>query len=204
MSRLPLATFALGLLLVPALAQSRPRQPPRRKPAPASKSARPAVAPAPAPAAGSEGATGVSLDEARRSVELLNDVYQVTLQEIHRRFPVDSGQPVVAALVIRDIQKRVSSRSGLQSRFLAVDLRAMNPDHAPKDAFEREAAEKLGAGARRWEAVEGGKLRVATVVPLGGTCFPCHSTSMGGIGRAAISWTVPLLPREPERMPTTH
>lgn len=190
MSRFPLACFALALLLVPGLAQPQP-QSSRRKPAPAPKRAPRAAAPAPAPKPG-DSSTGVSLEEARRSVEMLNEVYQLTLQEIHRRFPVDSGQPVVAALVIRDIQKRMNTRVGPQSRFLAVDLRAMNPDHAPKDAFEREAAEKLAAGARRWEVIENGRLRVATVVPLGGTCFPCHSTSTGGIGRAAISWTVPL------------
>lgn len=198
MTRTLLAGLALVLLVTPALVRAGSRTPPVRKPAPAaskpaaSKPApRSAKVPPATPVAG-EGEPGVSLEEARRSVEMLDGIYQLTLQEIHRRFPVGSGQPVVAALVIRDIQKRMNTRGGPQSRFLAVDLRAMNPDHAPKDAFEQEAAAKLAAGARRYEVIEASRLRMATVVPLGGTCFPCHSTPAGGVGRAAISWSVPL------------
>ncbi len=181
------AIACLAVLLSPVLAQNRPS----RGKANATKTKQATASLKPTPPAP---ATGVSVEEARRTVELLNDVYQVSLQEIHRRFPIGGGQPIVAALVIRDIQKRVSNRRGVQSRFLAVDTRAMNLDHAAKDAFERRAVEKLAAGARRWEVVENGQLRVATVVPLGGTCFPCHSTAKGDMGRAAISWKVALGP----------
>ncbi|MBM3458652.1 MAG: DUF3365 domain-containing protein [Armatimonadetes bacterium] len=141
-----------------------------------------------------------TVQEARRIVEAQNDVYQVTLTEIHRRFPAGNGQPIVAAVVIRDVQRRVSGRGPATSRFLAVDTPAMNRDHLPRDAFEQKAVDELRRGAQRYEVVEpsstpakpGSRLRVAIPVPLGGSCFPCHATPMGGTGRAAIAWSVAL------------
>ena len=158
-----------------------------------------AAAPRPAPKVTPVPSTGfgrrdepLSLEEARRTVSLLHDVYLTTLRHVHRRFPVSAGQPVVAALVIRDIQKELSSRGPVRSRFLAVDTRAMNPDHNPKDDFEREAVSALRRGSSRVEAIDGDQLRVATTVSLGGDCFPCHATEKNEPGRAAISWTAPL------------
>lgn len=134
----------------------------------------------------------MTLREARRSIAVLNSVYQTTLRQVHRRFPVGNGQPVVAALVLRDVQREVSAGAAPASRFLAVKTKAMNPDHEPRDAFERQAAEELGRGARWVESIEEGRLRAATPVPLGGGCYPCHSTPAGGVVLAAISWSVPI------------
>jgi len=136
--------------------------------------------------------------EARRTIALLDRTYQSALRQIHRRFPVGNGQPVVAAVAIRDVQREVGATMGLSSRFLAVGTKAMNPDHEPKDAFEREAAQELKRGARWVEAQEAGRLRVATTVPLGGGCFPCHSTPGGRPVQAAISWSVLVQDGEPE------
>jgi hypothetical protein len=140
----------------------------------------------------------MSVKEARRAIVLLDRTYQSALRQIHRRFPVGNGQPVVAAVAVRDIQREVSSSAGVSSRFLAVGTKAMNPDHEPKDAFEREAVQELKRGSRWVEAQEDGRLRVATGVPLGGGCFPCHSTPAGNPVQAAISWSVPVLLTQPE------
>jgi len=134
----------------------------------------------------------MTLTEARRTVALLDQAYQSTLRHVHRRFPVGHGQPVVAALVMRDVQREVSVGGGLTSRFMAARGKAMNADHEPRDDFERQAARELGQGARWVESIEGGRLRVATPVSLGGGCFPCHSTPSGGFALAAISWSVPV------------
>lgn len=141
----------------------------------------------------------MSVKEARRTIALVDRAYQSTLRQIHRRFPVGNGQPVVAAVAVRDIQREVSGSSALTSRFLAVGTKAMNPDHEPKDAFEREAAGELKRGARWVESLEDGRLRVATVVPLGAGCYPCHSTPGGGTTQAAISWSVPVQGAGPAR-----
>jgi hypothetical protein len=143
----------------------------------------------------------MTVPEARRTVVLLDRAYQSALRQIHRRFPVGNGQPVVAAVAVRDVQRDVSSATGLSSRFLAVGTKAMNPDHEPKDAFERQAVDELKRGARWVEAQDEGRLRIATVVPLGGGCFPCHSTPGGGTVQAAISWTVPVQTSPPELPP---
>lgn len=141
----------------------------------------------------------MTVKEARRTIALLDRSYQSTLRQIHRRFPVGNGQPVVAAVAVRDIQREVSGSSALTSRFLAVGTKAMNPDHEPKDGFEREAAGELKRGARWVESLEDGRLRVAMVVPLGGGCYPCHSTPGGGTTQAAISWSVPVQVGGPAR-----
>lgn len=141
----------------------------------------------------------MSLKEARRTISLLDRNYQSALRQIHRRFPVGNGQPVVAAVVVRDIQRETGSGGLLSSRFLAVGVKAMNPDHEPRDDFERQAVQELKRGARWVEAQEDGKLRVATVTPLGGGCFPCHSTPSGAPVQAAISWTVPLQAESPPK-----
>jgi hypothetical protein len=141
----------------------------------------------------------MSLKEARRAIALLDRNYQSALRQIHRRFPVGNGQPVVAAVVVRDMQREVGSGGVLSSRFLAVGTKAMNPDHEPRDDFERQAVQELKRGARWVEALESGKLRVATVTPLGGGCFPCHSTPSGAPVQAAISWTVPIQTETPPR-----
>jgi len=134
----------------------------------------------------------MTVKEARRSIAVLNAVYQSTLRQVHRRFPVGTGQPVVAALVLRDVQRELGAGAAPASRFLAVKTKAMNPDHEPRDVFERRAAEELARGARWVERIEEGRLRAATPVPLGGGCFPCHSTPAGGVALAAISWSVPI------------
>lgn len=145
----------------------------------------------------------MSLEEARRTIVLLDRTYQSALRQIHRRFPVGNGQPVVAAVAVRDVQREVSTSTALSSHFLAVGTKAMNPDHEPKDAFERQAVDELKRGARWVEAQDDGRLRVATIVPLGGGCFPCHSTPGGGTVQAAISWSVPVQVSLPERKGST-
>lgn len=176
----------LGSLLIGAVAGS------------AVRSATPSIKAYPSPPLPEE-PERMSLKEARRTIALLDRAYQSTLRQVHRRFPVGAGQPVVAAVAVRDIQREVSSSASLSSRFLAVGTKAMNPEHEPKDAFEREAAGELKRGARWVESLEDGRLRVATPVPLGGGCYPCHSTPGGGLTQAAISWSVPILPTGPAR-----
>ncbi len=219
-----LALLAAAILTLPVVTggeQSGPRAAPRRRGGqgasrlrssrPESRSRPPAAVTSP-PAIGGENDRELpTVAEGRRIVDAQNDIYQVTLTEIHRRFPSGNGQPIVAALVLRDVQRRVAGRGGVTSRFLAVDTPAMNRDHLPKDAFEQRAVDELARGARRVEAVEppapdppsnrrpdSWRLRVALPVPLGGSCFPCHATPRGESGRAAISWSVALAaPPEP-------
>jgi hypothetical protein len=79
-----------------------------------------------------------------------------------------------------------------KSRFLAVNALVMNPEHRPEDAFERDAVTALRSGADRFEKVEAGRLRVASSLSLGGSCFRCHWSDAKIGSRAAICFDIPL------------
>lgn len=167
-----------------------PKKPAARKPAarkPAPKTSRPAPA---SPSAMSP--AQMTPEEARRNVAMLDDAYQEILHAVHNWYPTKTGQPVVAATTVVELQKIMSEKGWPQSRFLAVNAIVMNPNHLPKDAFEKKAVEALKAGEQRVEAVEKGRLRVATVLPTGGGCFSCHWTDSKVGSRAAITWSIPV------------
>jgi hypothetical protein len=130
--------------------------------------------------------------EARLDAAMLEDAYRITLQTVHERYPTGTGQPVVAAAVVRQLQARMTARGWPKSRFLAVNALVMNPEHRPEDAFERDAVTALRSGADRFEKVEGGRLRVASSLSLGGSCFRCHWSDARIGSRAAICFDIPL------------
>jgi hypothetical protein len=145
------------------------------------------AAPAPAPSG-----PAMTVAEARQTVRMLDDAYQTTLHEIHRWYPTRTGRAVVAATVVKDLQKKMGEQGWPRSRFLAVSGILMNPDHRPLDTFERQAVSAIKGGKQYFEAVEDGRFRAATLVPLNGGCFSCHWSEAGQASRAAISWNIPL------------
>ena len=133
----------------------------------------------------------MTADEARMTIELLDDAYQLLLDEVHHTYPTQPGRPV-AASIMRDLQKRMGELGWPKSRFLAVNAIVMNPDHRAQDAFEEKVVLALRRGDQRVEQLEPGRLRVATPISLGGSCFSCHWTASGQASRAAIVWNVPV------------
>lgn len=174
MSLLPvIAAVGLGVLAVTAaLAAPPPTASPVRK------------APRPAPAA------PLTLEEAQTTVRLLDDAYRTILEETHRAYPTRPGRPV-AATVVRDLQKYMGERGWPASRFLGVQGLLMNPAHAARDRFEKDAVRALRDGQIRVETVENGRLRVASTLFLRGECSSCHWSDTGG-SRAALTWNVPV------------
>lgn len=133
----------------------------------------------------------MTVEEARTTVRLMDDAYQTILRQVHESYPTQPGRPVAASLV-KDLQKEMSDRGWTNSRFLAVNAIVMNPDHRARDPFEQKAVEALARGEERYESLEGGNLRVATVVPLGFGCGSCHWVPPGKTAVAAISWKIPV------------
>lgn len=181
--------LALGLALTgPALLaaprKGKPAARPAAKPSVAARQARPPASPPMSP------------EEARRTVAMLDDAYQITLHAVHDWYPTRTGQPVVAATVVRKLQERMAELGWPRSHFLAVNALVMNPDHRPRDSFEKDAITALRSGDERYEKVVGSNLRVATALPLGGGCFSCHWSDAKIGSRAAISFEIPLQARE--------
>lgn len=191
-ARNPLIFAAVALALASAVAAA----PALRATRAARKPTTPKQPPAKPVAGSPEGASArevepMTLDEARMTVEMLDDAYQTVLQEVHHTYPTKPGRPV-AATVVRDLQKTMTDKGWPKSHFLAVNAIIMNPDHKARDEFEVRAVKAIGRGDQRYESVENGQLRVATAVSLGGDCFSCHWTPPGRSSRAAISFAIPL------------
>lgn len=166
-----------GVLCLSAALAAAPRKP-AKKPA--------------TPAKAVSGTAAMTAEEARRSVAMLDDAYQEILHAVHNWYPTKTGQPKVAASTVIELQKIMTEKGWPQSRFLAVNAVVMNPNHVPKDTFEKDAVAALKQGKDRHEAVLDGRLRVVTVLPTGGGCFSCHWTDSKVGSRTAITWSIPL------------
>ena len=143
-------------------------------------------------AAGQPKTRPMTLTEARAAIDLLDDAYQTELHEVHMWYPIKTGQPVVAATLVRKVQEQMVAKGWPASRFLAVNATPMNPKHVPQDSFEKDAVEQIKGGAERVERVESGHLRVATLVPLTGGCASCHWVAGKESSKGAIVWNIPL------------
>jgi hypothetical protein len=117
---------------------------------------------------------GRPLDEARRQAEVLHTALHAALQVVHHRYyREDEGLPIPAA-TLKDVFAELEEEHRLKLRWLAVEGQAMNTDHKPRDAFEREAVEALKSGSRQFERAENGVYRRAGSITLGNHCLKCH------------------------------
>jgi hypothetical protein len=117
----------------------------------------------------------ISVEEARARAELLHEVYEATLQIMHRWYFREDKKITIPSKALDDVFYRVSLRSKINARWLAVNARAMSIDHAPKDAFEKQAARLLGRGENSHETVAEGVYRRAGSITLFGSCIKCHA-----------------------------
>jgi hypothetical protein len=134
----------------------------------------------------------MSLAQARQTVNMLNDLYVNSVVLTHGTYVKDRAT-VPAATVARRVFVAMAEKGWPQTRWLATTGRPFNPDANPKDAFEREAVEALKKGQPRFEKIEDGKLRVATLVPLvDKSCQMCHTRDKVGDPIGGLVYTVPL------------
>lgn len=134
----------------------------------------------------------MSLAEARRTVSMLNDLYVNAVLAIHGTYVKDRGS-VPAATAAKAVFKAMTEKGWPTTRWLSTTGRPLNPDHNPKDAFERDAIQALKKNQARFERVQGDQLRVATLVPLvDKSCQSCHSKDKVGDPIGGLSYTVAL------------
>ncbi|HEU4751500.1 MAG TPA: DUF3365 domain-containing protein [Armatimonadota bacterium] len=134
----------------------------------------------------------MSLDQARQTVNMLNDLYVTTVVDVHSTYVKDRGTPA-AAVVARQVFEGMKAKGWPETRWLSTTGRPFNPKHNPKDQFERDAIVHLKKGEARFERVEDGKLRVATLIPLvDKSCAMCHTKDKVGDPIGGLSYTVYL------------
>lgn len=138
------------------------------------------------------GPVKMPLDQARRTVAMLNDLYVNSVVLTHNTYVKDRGT-VASAVVARQVFKAMGDKGWPQTRWLSTTGRPFNPDSNPKDQFEKDAVVALKKGQARFERVENGNLRVATLVPLvDKSCGTCHTKDKVGDPIGGLSYTVPL------------
>jgi hypothetical protein len=134
----------------------------------------------------------MSLAQARQTVAMLNDLYVTTVVLTHGTYVKDKGATAAAA-VARKVFVEMAKKGWPETRWLSTTGRPFNPDASPKDAFEKDAVVALAKGQPRFERVENGTLRVATLVPLvDKSCLMCHTQNKVGDPIGGLAYTVPL------------
>lgn len=115
-----------------------------------------------------------SVDEARERAKLLHGTIHDTLQIVHNRYyREDEGLPIPAA-TLKLVFQSLAERDKVELRWLAVDAKAMNLDHKPRDHFERDAVKALVSGHDDYELAVGGVYRRVGRITLNSECLKCH------------------------------
>ena len=120
----------------------------------------------------------VSVAVARDRAKLLHDVYSATLDSMHHHF-FRRERAVLPARAMEDVFDEIDKKSGIRTRWIAVNTPAMSVNHEPKTEFEKKAAAEIAAGKSGIDRVEEGYYLRAGAIPLGAGCVGCH-TKFGG------------------------
>ena len=136
----------------------------------------------------------ISVDEARERARILHDVYEATLRTIHSRyFKENSGVPIPSR-AMEEVFSRVTRRTKVKARWIAVNSQAMDLDHEPADDFEKAAVRVLSAGGQEFEQVENGMYRRATPIALLDSCLKCHAPPPIRVTNARFAGLVIAMP----------
>ncbi|MBI5761527.1 MAG: DUF3365 domain-containing protein [Planctomycetales bacterium] len=116
----------------------------------------------------------MSVAAARERAKLMHDIYDSTLDVMHRRF-FRREQSVLPARAMEDIFAEMASKTSTQARWISVNTKAMSIHHEPETEFEKQAAKVIAAGKADFELVEKGYYQRVGRISLGGGCVGCHT-----------------------------
>ena len=128
----------------------------------------------PKPARKPKTITRIPLAQAREQAALLHKVYASTLDVVHHHF-FRNERAILPARAIEDIFADIERETDIESRWVAVNTKAMSVNHEPESDFEALVVKELDAGKQSVEQVEEGYFRSATPIPLGARCIGCHT-----------------------------
>lgn len=128
--------------------------------------------------AGREPSPRIPLAVARERAKLLHGVYAATLDVMHERY-FHANRAVLPARALEDVFEEIEHQSQIETKWLAVSLKAMNTNNTAKSDFEKRAVKAIKQGESVWEEVGEGYYRRVGAIPLGNGCVSCHA----GFGR---------------------
>jgi hypothetical protein len=135
----------------------------------------------------------VTLPEGRRQVRMMDDVYKTAVVATHQMYVQDPGTPA-AVIWAKQVINKLKGKGWPDARIFATHDRPLNPENAPVDGFERNAAAAFKKGNVSYEEVAPGELRYATDLRiLDEKCVMCHVRSKPGDLVGGVSYRVPLV-----------
>lgn len=136
----------------------------------------------------------VTLPEGRRQVRMMDDVYKTAVVATHQMYVQDPGTPA-AVIWAKQVINKLKGKGWPDARIFATHDRPLNPENAPADSFERNAAAAFKKGKVSYEEVASGELRYATDLRLlDKKCVMCHVRGKPGDLVGGVSYRVPLIP----------
>ena len=136
----------------------------------------------------------LTVDEARQRAKLMHKIYESTLDVMHHRYFRDDLS-TIPARAMEDVFFQIARQTDINARWIAVNARAMNIKHKPRDEFEKNAVKALKARKTEYEFVEGETYRRAQVILLDVSCLSCHDANGIDPNRrrvAALTISIPV------------
>ncbi|WP_236696220.1 c-type heme family protein [Rhodopirellula islandica] len=118
----------------------------------------------------------LTVDEARARAMILHETLHGSLQVMHRDFFREDEGLSIPSRSLEDVFAELERTYGIELRWMAVDLKAMNIDNEPESKFEQEAVGVLRSGKNTHEAAADGVYRFAGKIRLSATCLSCHAS----------------------------
>lgn len=116
----------------------------------------------------------VSREQAQQQAKLLHAAMHSTLQVVHHQYYREDEGLALPAATLLSVFSELKEDQHVSLRWLAVEGQAMNTDHQPRNAFERDAVAALKAGKSEFARTEAGIFRRAGAITLGSHCLKCH------------------------------
>jgi hypothetical protein len=154
------------------------------------------VARAASPEAEKPASPKLTVEQARREVRLLDDLYKTAIVYINDVY-VEDANSVAAGETARDLFAAMKAKGWHDARLVDATGEPLNDENAPADDFEKTAIQKILAGETYIDQVvseKGGNyLRAATLVPaVNDKCVICHPGNKVGDALGAVSYRIPV------------
>jgi hypothetical protein len=121
-----------------------------------------------------------TVDEARARARMLHETIHGALQVVHRDFFDEENIHTIPSRSLEDVFFELQRCHGVSIRWIAVNAKALNVDHKPRDDFEKKAVRVLSSGKDEFESYEAddsevsGRYRHVGSIRLASQCLKCH------------------------------
>lgn len=117
-----------------------------------------------------------TLVEAKTRATILHETFHGALQVMHRDFFREDDGLSIPSRSLEDVFAELEKSHGIELRWIAVDLKAMNIDNEPETGFEKRAAQQLKTGKTSFDETDENIYRFAGRIRLSATCLSCHAS----------------------------